>query len=75
MSKIRNAINTRLNHIKKSERSSTAYKHFPTIQRMKNGNTEQKCCWCGKTTGEIAKENNLDKSKIWAFYKTQIEII
>lgn len=72
---IRNAINTRLNHIKKSERCSTAYKHFQTIRRKKDGNIERKCCWCGKTIDEIAKENKLDAMELRVFYETQFEWI
>ena len=75
MGKIRNLINTRLNHIKIKERCSTAYKHFPTIQRMENGNIESKCCWCGKKIDIIANENNLDEMRLQAFYKTQMEFI
>ena len=75
MGKIQNIINTRLNHIKKQDRCSTAYKHFLTIQRKENGDTERKCCWCSKSIDDVAKENNLDVMKLWAFYGTQIEWI
>ena len=72
---IRNTINTRMNYIKKSERCSTAYKHFPTIHRKEDGDIERKCCWCEKTINEIANENPIDKMRLWAFYKTQMEFI
>lgn len=75
MGKIRNVINTRLNHIKKSERCSTAYKHFQTIHRKEDGNIEKNCCWCGKTINEVANESSLDKMRLWAFYGTQMEFI
>ena len=75
MGKLRNIINTRLNHIKLSERCSTPYKHFLTINRKEDGDIESKCCWCNKTTDDIAKENNLDRMDLWAFYKTQIKIV
>jgi len=42
---------------------------------MEDGNTEKKCCWCNKKINEIAKENNLDSMKLWAFYGTQFEWI
>lgn len=73
--KIRNIINTRLNHIKLKDRCSTPYKHFITIHRKEDGDIESKCFWCEKTTDEIAKENDLDKMKLWAFYETQMEFI
>lgn len=73
--KLRNIINTRLNHIKLKERCLTPYKHFPIIHRKEDNNIEKKCCWCDKTVNEIADENNLDRMDLWAFYKTQIEIV
>ena len=72
---LRNIVNTRLNHIKLKERCSTPYKHFITIQIKEDGDIESRCCWCSKTIDKIADENNLDTMKLWAFYKTQMEII